>query len=446
MKKRLTPTRIILLGFLGLILIGSIFLMLPISSYPDKNISFLDALFTATSASCVTGLLIYDTNTTWTVFGKIVILIMVQIGGLGIMSIFTIFSLLVKRELNLTERLTISETINEFNLSDIVKLFFNILSVTLFFEFVCTLIFFSQLASIYGNSSALFKSIFLSVSAFCNSGFEIFGTDIMPFQSLTNFNTNKIILLTISFLVIIGGLGFVVWKDIWKYKFNFKKYSLHTKIVLIMTIILILLGTIFIYIFEFNNTLRNMTFDNQLLNAFFSSVNARTAGFNSLESNSLTDETKFLTMIFMVIGGAPGSTAGGIKITTIAILILSAIFFIIGREDIQVMKKSISHNTIFKSVCIFMLALLIIFIATFIILIDNNIEFIDAFFEVTAAFSTTGLFTEITPLLNPLSKIVLMFCMFLGRLGPLTLVIAFSSKQTFNKPCYKYSEGKIAVG
>lgn len=446
MKRKLTPTRIILTGFIGLILIGSILLMLPISSYSDKNINFLDALFTATSASCVTGLVVYDTNTTWTVFGKTIILIMIQIGGLGIMSIFTIFSLLAKRQLNLTERLTISESINEFNLSDIVKLFLKILSVTLFFEILGTLILFSQLAPIYGKSDGLAKSLFVAISAFCNAGFDLFGTDLMPFQSLTNLNTNKIILITLSVLVIIGGLGFIVWKDIWKNKFNIKKYSLHTKIVLIMTIILLLLGTGFIYAFEFNNTLNNMTFDNQLTNAFFSSVTARTAGFNSLENNALTDESKLLTMLFMIIGGAPGSTAGGIKVTTIAILILSAVFFIRGREDIQVMKNSISYNTIFKSVCIFMLALLIIFIAAFIILIDNNIEFIDAFFEVTSAFGTTGLSTGITPTLNTLSKVVLIICMFLGRLGPLTLVIAFSSKQIFNKPCYKYSEGKIAVG
>ena len=189
-----------------------------------------------------------------------------------------------------------------------------------------------------------------------------------------------------------------------------------------------------------------MKFDEKLVNSFFSSVSPRTAGFNSLENNSLTDESKLLTMLFMIIGGAPGSTAGGIKITTVAILILSAVFFIRGREDIQIMKNSISYNTIFKSVCILMLALLIIFISTFIILIDNDIEFINALFEVTSAFGTVGLSTGVTPLLNPLSKVVLMICMFLGRLGPLTLVIAFARKQIFNKPCYKYSEGKISVG
>lgn len=446
MKKRLTPTRIILLGFLGLILIGSILLMLPISSYSDKNISFLDALFTATSASCVTGLSIYDTNTTWTTFGKVIILIMIQIGGLGIMSIFTIFALFAKRELNLTERLTISETINEFNLSDVVKLFLKILSVTLFFEILGALLLFTQLAPIYGTGSGLFKSIFVSISAFCNAGFDLFGTELTPFSSLTEFNTNKVLLLTISCLIIIGGLGFVVWKDIWHHKFCIRKYSLHTKIVLIMTFILLVLSTGFIYTFEYNNTLQNMSFDNQLLNSFFSSVTPRTAGFNSIETTALTNESKLLTMILMVIGGAPGSTAGGIKITTIAVLVLCAVFFIRGREDIQIMKNSISYNTIFKAVCILMLALLITFTATFIILIDNDITFVDALFEITSAFGTVGMSTGITPILNPLSKVVLMVCMFLGRLGPLTLVIAFARKQIFNKPCYKYSEGKIAVG
>jgi len=255
-KHKLTPTRIILFGFIGLILIGSILLMLPISSYSNKNISFLDALFTATSASCVTGLALYDTNITWTTFGQTIILIMIQIGGLGIMSIFTIFSLFARRQLNLTERLTISETINEFNLSNIGKLFLKILSVTLFFEIIGALLIFTQLAPIYGNSSAIFKSIFLSISAFCNAGFDLFGTESLPFSSLTNFSDNKIILLTISCLIIIGGLGFIVWKDIWHHKFCIRKYSLHTKIVLIVTIILILLGTGFIYSFEQNNLLK----------------------------------------------------------------------------------------------------------------------------------------------------------------------------------------------
>jgi len=189
-----------------------------------------------------------------------------------------------------------------------------------------------------------------------------------------------------------------------------------------------------------------MSFDNKLLNSFFTSVTPRTAGFNSLDMNTLTPESKLITMIFMLIGGAPGSTAGGIKVTTITVLILSAIFFIRGREDIQIMKNSISYNTIFKSICIFMLALLIIITGTFILLIDNDIIFIDALFEITSAFGTVGLSLGITSLLNPLSKIVLILCMFLGRLGPLTLVIAFSRKQIFNKPNYKYSEGKIAVG
>lgn len=420
--------------------------MLPISSYPDKNISFIDALFTATSASCVTGLVTFDTNTTWTSFGKAVILILIQIGGLGIMSIFTIFALLSRKQLNLTERLTISETINDFNLNSVVNVFLKILFVTLAFELSGAVILFFQLEPIYGTLPAITKSIFISISAFCNAGFDVLGTNEAPFSSLTSLNTNPVILSTLSALVIIGGLGFVVWKDLWRCKWHFKKYTLHTKVVLIVSFMLLLLGTGFMYAFESNNTLSGMNFNDKLVNSFFASVTTRTAGFNSIENSALAPASKLLMMIFMVIGGAPGSTAGGIKVTTIAILILAAISFIRGRDDIEVMRYSISYSTIFKSVCIFMLALLIIFTSAFIVLLNNNFEFVDVLYEVTSAFGTVGLSTGITPMLNTLSKIVIMFCMFLGRLGPLSLVIAFSRKQILYKPSYKYSEGKISVG
>lgn len=441
---KLTPSRIIFLGFLDLILVGALLLMLPISS--NLEVSFIDALFTSTSATCVTGLVSLDPGTTWTLFGQIVILMLIQIGGLGIMSIFTVFACLLGRHLNLKERLTVGESINEFNISDIIRIFFKILAITLFFEILGAILIFSQLQPIYGTFSAIWESLFLSVSGFCNAGFDTLGTVSSPFCSLTLFSGNSFLLVTIASLIILGGLGFVVWKDVWTNKFNFKKYSLHSKIVLISTTFLLVLGTVLFFAFENDNLLSEMTFIDKLSNSFFSSASPRTAGFASLNIAGLKDESKLLTMILMFIGAAPGSTAGGVKVTTITVLILAAIFFIRGRGDIQVMKNSISNSLIFKSICIFMLAILLVLLGTFVLLLDNSLPLSDILFEVISAFGTVGLSTGITPFLNPLSKFVLMIIMFFGRLGPLTAVIAFWRNQIIHDANYKYAEGKLSVG
>jgi trk system potassium uptake protein TrkH len=257
------------------------------------------------------------------------------------------------------------------------------------------------------------------------------------------------VLLSLSCLIIIGGLGFVVWKDIWNNKFRIKRYTLHSKIVLISTFALIVFGALLFYSFESNNqnTLLPMTVENKIVNSVFQSITTRTAGFFSIEPNVMTEESNFLTIILMLIGAAPGSTGGGIKVTTISILILASIFFIMGKENVQVIKNSIPRQIIFKSICIFMLAILLVVIGTFILLVDTpNIDFMDALYEVSSALSTCGLSTGITSELNIISKITLMLFMFVGRLGPLTLVIAFSHKQTLENSSFRYSDGKISVG
>lgn len=449
LRKKLTPTRIIFLGFLLLILIGTLLLMLPISQAGNQKISFFDALFTATSASCVTGLTVVDTGSTWTLFGKFIILLLIQIGGLGIMSIFTLFVLITKKHINLKERLTIQESINSSTLSGSFRLFLKIFIVTLSFELVGAIILFTQFKPLFGIKDGIINSIFHSISAFCNAGFDILGTSTVKFQSLAFLKNNPIILLTLSCLIVIGGLGFVVWKDIWNNKFRIKKYTLHSKIVLISTFLLIIFGTALFYMFESDNqnTLLPMTFDNKLVNSAFQSITSRTAGFFSVDPSLMTEQSNFLTIILMLIGAAPGSTGGGIKVTTISILILASVFFIMGRENIQVMKNSIPRQIIFKSICIFMLAILLVVIGTFVLLVDTpNIEFMDALYEVSSALSTCGLSTGITPSLNIISKITLILFMFIGRLGPLTLVIAFSHKQTLENSSYRYSDGKISVG
>lgn len=449
LRNKLTPTRIILLGFILLILIGTLLLMLPISHKPTVHISFLDALFTATSASCITGLLVKDTNSTWTIFGEGVILFMIQIGGLGVMSLFTLFALITKKRINLKERLTLQESTNNFTLSGSFRLFLKILIVTLCFELLGAVILFTQFMPLFGIKDGIWKSLFHSVSAFCNAGFDIFGTENYQFQSLTLLSNNPVVLLTIAALIVIGGLGFVVWREIWQNKFQIKKYSLHSKIVIISTFILILGGTILFYFLENNNpnTIGAMTPINKLTNCLFQSITPRTAGFASLNPSQLTHQSIFFTIILMLIGAAPGSTGGGIKVTTISVLILASTFFIIGRKDVQVMKNTIPDHIIYKAICIFMLVLLLLLVGTAVLLIQNpTLDFLDILYETASAISTAGFSKGITPELNVTSKLMLIILMFLGRLGPLTAVIAFSQNQMIHNASYRYSDGKIAVG
>jgi len=449
LRNKLTPTRIIFLGFLLLILIGAILLTLPICHNSTEDISFIDALFTSTSASCVTGLVVKDTNTTWTPLGKFIILFLIQIGGLGVMSLFTLYILITKKHINLKERLTLQESINNSTLSGTFRVFLKILVVTLGFELIGAFILFTQFGPLYGFWNGLLKSIFHSISAFCNAGFDILGTETNKFQSVTGLNNNPVILLTLSTLIVIGGLGFVVWKDIWHNKFSFRKYSLHSKVVIISTLILILGGTLLFYILENNNvkTIYHMTPTDKVVNCIFQSITPRTAGFSAINPAEMTQESNFITIILMLIGAAPGSTGGGIKVTTVSVLILASIFFIMGRDDVQIMKNTVPQQMIYKSICIFMLALLLLFIGTSIILIDNpNLDFLDVLYETASALSTSGLSTGITTSLHPTSKIVLIILMLLGRLGPLTAVIAFSHKQMIGSAPYRYSDGKISVG
>ena len=448
-RNKLTPTRIIFLGFLLLILVGALLLRLPICYNEGENISFLDALFTATSASCVTGLVVKDTATTWTPLGQGIILFLIQIGGLGVMSIFTLFVLITKKHIGLKERLTIQESINNFTLSGTVRIFLKILIATLCFELLGAIILFTQFMPLFGMKDGIIKSIFHSISAFCNAGFDIFGTKTYKFQSLSLFSNNPILLITLSALIVIGGLGFVVWRDIYHNKFSFRKYSLHSKIVIISTTILILGGSLLFYLLENNNinTLSPMTQTNKVVNSMFQAITPRTAGFSSINPAKMTQEANFFTIILMLIGAAPGSTGGGIKVTTISVLVLASIFFIMGQEDVQIMKNTVPQQMIHKSICIFMIALLLLIIGTSIILIDNpELDFLDVLYETASALSTSGLSTGITTLLNPLSKIVLILFMILGRIGPLTAVIAFSQKQMIKNAPYRYSDGKISVG
>ena len=444
-KVRITPARMIFLGFVLLILFGTLLLSLPISAKNGSNTNFMDALFTATSSVCVTGLVVVDTNTYWSMFGKIIILMLIQIGALGIMSVVTLLSVITGKNLGLSQRMAIKESISNYSLENIVVIFKNILKVTLIIESIGAIITSIELIPIYGLFVGIGKSIFHSVSAFCNAGFDVFGTDSDKYTSLTNFHSNFLMLLTTSALIILGGLGFIVWDDIIKNK-RFSRFTLHTKIVLTMTVLLIVAGTVLFMIFEKDNTMNGFPLPIKALNSFFQSVTSRTAGFNSVSLSEMKSITGLITIILMFIGAAPGSTAGGIKTTTLFVLIITVISFIRGHNEVHIFKRRITSDIIIKAISIVILSFTLILITTIVLLINNEGTLLQTLFEATSAFGTVGLSTGITPNLCDISKYQLIITMFLGRVGIITTFAAFTAKQGKENVTYRYPEGKITVG
>lgn len=452
----LPPATKIVVAFLMAIIVGSILLTLPFASKDHGSIGFVNALFTATSAVCVTGLVVADTASTWTAFGQTVILILIQIGGLGIMTAAYSFILVLGKKMGLKERMTIRESLNEFNIQGVVKLFRTILIATFSIEFTGAVILATRFIPAFGFGEGLAKSVFHSISAFCNAGFDIMGTTAAPYVSITNFKGDPVVVLTIALLFIAGGLGFVVWKDLFihdktddtiKKRFTirrFKDLMLHTKIVLVMTGSLILIGTVLIYVFENGNTLEGMGFFSRLWNSFFHSVTPRTAGFNTLDVSQMLPETQLLTIILMFIGAAPGSTAGGIKITTVAILISAIVSYLRSSDDVNMFKRKVAPNTVRKAFAVFFAALGLVFTTTFILLSSDAGTLLECIFESFSAFGTVGLSMGITPSLPLAGKIAITVTMFVGRVGPLALAISLSPR-AMKKP-YTYPEGRISVG
>lgn len=443
MFRSLPPASLIVVAFLIAIMVGTFFLIMPFAAKQHGSIGFFNALFTATSAVCVTGLVVADTASTWTVFGQTIILILIQIGGLGIMTAASTFSLILGRRMGLKERLTIQESLNEFNLQGVVKLFRYIIIATFTIEGVGALLLATRFIPKFGFFSGLAKSVFHSISAFCNAGFDIMGTTAAPFVSITGFNKDFMVVMTISLLFVIGGLGFVVWKDIISIR-RFKDFMLHTKIVIIATVILIVSGTVLLFIFEYGNTMDGMGFFQRLYNSFFHAVTPRTAGFNTLPVSDMLPQSQFLTAILMFIGAAPGSTGGGIKITTFAIVLFAIISYIRSSDEVNMLKRRVSNVVVRKSLAIFFVAISLVFLTTFVLLLSNAGTFKECIFEAVSAFGTVGLSTGITPSLPLAGKIAITVTMFVGRVGPLAL--ALSLTQLGVKKPYSYPEGKIAVG
>lgn len=440
-KIHLTPAQYITLGFLIIILLGGFVLYLPCSYTESSNPSIIDTIFTAASAVCVTGLVTLDTATTWTFFGQLWILCLIQIGGIGFVTIITTIFISFKKKVSLPSKIIARESLSQDSLGDIINVVKKVVIVTFIIELIGVFLLAIYFIPSYGFLEGLWYSIFHSISAFCNAGFDLMGN----FSSITSYATNITILLNTSALIIIGGLGFAVWSELYSFK-NLKKLSLHTKIVLLTTFILIVCGMVFIFLFEYNNskTIGNMSIIDKLTNSFFASVTTRTAGLNSIPLNDMTGASKFLTIIFMFIGGSPGSTAGGIKTSTLAIIVLIIIAIIKGREDTEVYGKRISKDTVQKAILVFMLGIFIVLVVTLILTITEQASLESLIFEAVSAFGTVGLTLGVTPHLSIIGKIVIMITMYLGRVGPMTVMLAITRKK--RKRDYRYPEDKILIG
>lgn len=438
---RLSPPQIFVLGFAVIILMGTLLLMLPISNTTGKPLAFIDALFTATSATCVTGLVIKDTGTFFTIFGQVVIVALIQIGGLGFMTMATLIALVFKRRISLRERLILREAMNQSSIEGIVGLIRKVLTYSLVIEGMCALLFSIRWSYDMPIGRAVYFGIWHAISMFNNAGFDLFG----GFHSLTGYVSDPMINIVAMFLIVSGGIGFVVISDLAEYR-NKRKLSLHSKVVLSITALLIIGGALVIFVFEFSNpkTLGSLNWGGKIFSALFQSVTTRTAGANTLDMTGLRQATQFFMIVLMFIGGSPGSTAGGIKTTTFVLLIGAVVSMIRGREDIVLFRYRLAQGRIYKALTIALLALFFVIGVTMILTATEDHYFLMILFEVTSAFGTVGLSLGLTPDLSTIGKLMICLTMFIGRLGLLTLAYALGPKK--GKELYRHPEGKMIIG
>lgn len=417
---KLNYTEIIVFGTLLIIILGGVILSLPVSSKDGTSTPFIDSLFTAASAFCVTGLVIYDTYSHWSLFGQIVLLILIQVGGLGFMTIITLFSIFLKRKIGLKERRLLMESANTLKIGGIVLLVKKILIRTFIFESIGALFLTIRFYPRMGLKEALYNGVFHSVSAFCNAGFDLMGK-YGKFSSLTTYADDVVVNVTIMLLIIIGGIGFVVWDDIAQNHFKFSKYQLHTKIVLVTTAFLIFGGALVFFATEANHSMLNMNLKERILASLFQAVTPRTAGYNTINLSKLSEGGSLFTMILMIIGGSPGSTAGGIKTTTFVTLMITALSFAKQSSDITIFKRRLETDTLKKASSITVIYMSVAFAAIMLISFVQNFSLKEVMFEVFSAIGTVGLTLGITPLLNTFSKIIITLLMYGGKAGVLSI-------------------------
>ncbi len=441
--RRLNQVQSIAAGFFAIILIGASILTLPIASRSGEWTSFFDALFTATSATCVTGLVVTDTYLHWNLFGQLVILTMIQIGGLGFITIGVGFSLMLRRRIGLRERDLMKESVNALEIGGIVKLVRRIIKGTLLFEGIGAVLLAIRFVPRFGPLKGIYFAIFHSISAFCNAGFDLMGGQ-GAYTSLVEYVGDPFVNFVIISLIVIGGIGFVVWNDLWLKKGNWKRLSLHSKLVLSVTAILIVGGALLLFLFERGNTLQGMTGAEQFWASLFGSVTARTAGFNTVDTAALRPESKFLTIVLMFIGGSPGSTAGGIKTTSIAVMMLYVISNLRGSSGCNIFHRRLGDDVIKKASMVFCLNLFLGVTSAIVILAASNLAFSDVLFEVFSAISTVGMTTGITRDLNMVGRIVIILLMYCGRIGSMTFALSFLQKPKKKK--LRLPEERITIG
>lgn len=442
LKERLNPSKTLVLGFAVIILIGTFLLSLPIATQDGKGISILNALFTATSATCVTGLVVVDTGTTFSTFGQLVILALIQLGGLGFMTFGTFLFMMLGKRISLKERLVLKESLNSVTHAGTVRLVIRIFAFTIITELIGAIILSIRFSFDMPIGKAIYFGLFHAISNFNNAGFDLMG----GFRSLTAYADDPIVVLTICTLITLGGLGFIVINDLYEYR-ETHRVSLHTKVVLVATCILTAGATVLVFLFEYGNpkTLGSLSYIGKVLGALFQAVSPRTAGANTVPIADLTHATLFLTIFLMYIGAGSGSTAGGIKITTFWVLIATVWAQLRGKEDVVLFKRRLETKSILKALTVATSGLVIVIVVTFILTItEKGHNFIVYLFEATSAFGTVGLTMGLTPELSTIGRIVIILTMFIGRLGPLTIGFAISKNQ--KQEAYHHPKGKVMIG
>lgn len=438
-NRRLTPSQIIILGFLGAILLGSFLLMLPFATADGKGASLPDAVFTATSATCVTGLIVQDTATYWSAFGQAVILLMIQVGGMGVVTFAVAISVISGKKIGLMQRSTMQEAISAPQMGGIVKLTGFILRTSAIIEASGAILLAPAFIKEFGVGKGIWYSFFHSISAFCNAGFDLMGIK-EKFSSLTSYVSNPLVNITVMLLIVVGGIGFMVWDDVKNNKIHFHKYRMQSKLVLLTSAILIVLPAIYFFFVEYAGS----PMGTRILSSLFQSVTTRTAGFNTTDLSNLKSGGIAMMIVLMLIGGSPGSTAGGMKTTTLAVIILTALAVFRRKEHTNFGGRSIADSVLRNAVAIFTMYVTLFLAGGIIICSLEDIPLLTCLFESASAIGTVGVTLGITPSLGPVSKVVLIILMYTGRVGGLTLIFsAITSNQSNNA---RLPQEKLTVG
>lgn len=436
-----SPPRTLLMGFGVIIFIGAMLLRIPLAAVSGQSMSFIDALFTATSAACVTGLIVFDTGTYFTTFGHWVILLLIQIGGIGFMTMATLFALILRRRISLKERLILQESLNQGSIEGLVRLVRKVILYALALETIGAILYTARFMFDMSFGQAVYHGVFHAISIFNNAGFDLTG----DFRSLTGYSKDLYMNIVSMILILLGGFGFVVLADLFEMKKK-RKFSLHTKVVLTVTASLVVVGAVIIFIFEYTNgrSIGNEGFGEKALISLFQSVTTRSGGVTTVDIAEFRQATQFFIIILMFIGASPGSTGGGIKTTTFAVLVGAVLSMVRGKEDVVLFHFRLAQERVYKAVTVTLFCIGIVMLGTMVLATTEDAAFLKILFEATSAFGTVGLSMGLTGELSMAGKLTIIFLMFIGRLGPLTLTYALGPKA--GRQLYRHAEGKIIIG